>query len=129
MGSEMCIRDSSSITKFLTLPAKSFSRHVKSGPERTKFTLCLPGSPKVNAGGACGAWLPGRELSRISAFRDRIEGTGGLFCLEALFTQPGTTESSFVPGLAMFAGITLTSSCNGWWRTSRSVEEIAEAPS
>ena len=31
------------------------------------FTLCLPGSPKVNAGGACGAWLPGRELLRISA--------------------------------------------------------------
>jgi hypothetical protein len=42
----------SSITKFLTLPAKSFSRHIKSGPERIKFTLCLPGSPKVNAGGA-----------------------------------------------------------------------------
>ena len=34
---------------------------------RTCFTLCLPGSPKVNAGGACGAWLPGRELLRISA--------------------------------------------------------------
>jgi hypothetical protein len=40
---------------------------IKSSPAPTYFTLCLPGSPKVNAGGACGAWLPGRELLRVSA--------------------------------------------------------------
>ena len=39
------------------------------------------------------------------AFRDRIEGTGGLFCLE-VNTQPGMTETSPVPELAAFAGTT-----------------------
>jgi D-alanine-D-alanine ligase len=42
---------------------------------------------------------------RISAFSDRIEGIGGLFCLE-VSTQPGTTETSSVPELAAFAGTT-----------------------
>src|SRR4051812_38810985 len=46
---------------------KPFSPRIKSRPVATYFTLCLPGSPKVNAGGACGAWLPRRELVRISA--------------------------------------------------------------
>jgi D-alanine-D-alanine ligase len=36
-------------------------------------------------------------------FDDRIEGTDGLFCLEAN-TQPGMTEMSSVPGLAVFCG-------------------------
>jgi hypothetical protein len=89
----------------LTLPGKVFSRHNKTRPAQTEFTLCLPGSPKVNAGGACGAWLPGRELLRISAFRDRIEGTGGLFRLE-VSTQPGMTETSLVPDSQAFAGTT-----------------------
>ena len=53
--------------KMLRLPGKVLRRRIKSRPARTDFTLCLPGSPKVNAGGACGAWLPGRELLRISA--------------------------------------------------------------
>src|SRR5882672_5061570 len=51
----------------LRLAGKVFRRWIKSHPAGTGFTLCLPGSPKVNAGGACGAWLPGRELLRISA--------------------------------------------------------------
>jgi hypothetical protein len=51
----------------LRLTGKVFRRWIKSHPACTGFTLCLPGSPKVNAGGACGAWLPGRELVRISA--------------------------------------------------------------
>src|ERR1700760_983629 len=42
----------SSVTEILTLLTKALSKHAKSGPERAKFTLCLPGSPKVNAGGA-----------------------------------------------------------------------------
>jgi D-alanine-D-alanine ligase len=47
-----------------------------------------------------------RGVSR-SDFRydDRIEGTGGLFCLE-VNTQPGMTETSLVPELAAHAGIT-----------------------
>jgi D-alanine-D-alanine ligase len=36
-------------------------------------------------------------------FDDRIEGTGGLFCLEAN-TQPGMTETSLVPELASACG-------------------------
>ena len=38
-------------------------------------------------------------------FDDRIEGTGGLFCLEVT-TQPGMTETSLVSELAAFAGTT-----------------------
>jgi hypothetical protein len=88
------------------MPGKLLIGHVKTRPAGTEFTLCLPGSPKVNAGGACGAWLPGRELLRISRFDDRIEGTS-LFCLE-VDTQPGMTETSYVPELArLFAGTTL----------------------
>ena len=85
------------------MPGKPLPTLIKTRPCAAGFTLCLPGSPKVNAGGACGAWLPGRELLRISAFRDRIEGTGGLFRLE-VSTQPGMTETSFVPELASICG-------------------------
>jgi D-alanine-D-alanine ligase len=38
-------------------------------------------------------------------YDDRIEGTGGLFCLE-VNTQPGMTETSLVPELAAHAGKT-----------------------
>src|SRR3954465_1354493 len=38
-------------------------------------------------------------------YDDRIEGTGGLFCLE-VNTQPGMTETSLVPELAAPPGIT-----------------------
>jgi D-alanine-D-alanine ligase len=38
-------------------------------------------------------------------YDDRIEGTGGLVCLE-INTQPGMTETSLVPELAAHAGIT-----------------------
>ena len=37
-------------------------------------------------------------------FDDRIEGTGGLFCLEARTRKPGMTETSFVPELASICG-------------------------
>jgi D-alanine-D-alanine ligase len=48
-----------------------------------------------------------RGVSRADfRFDDRIEGTGGLFCLEVT-TQPGMTETSLVPELAsVFAGTT-----------------------
>jgi D-alanine-D-alanine ligase len=37
-------------------------------------------------------------------FDDRIEGTGGLFCLEAEPEKPGMTETSRVPELASVCG-------------------------
>ena len=47
-----------------------------------------------------------RGVSRADfRFDDRIEGFGGLACLE-VNTQPGMTETSLVPELAAFAGIT-----------------------
>jgi len=47
-----------------------------------------------------------RGVSRADfRFDDRIEGTGGLICLE-VNTQPGMTETSLVPELAADAGIT-----------------------
>jgi D-alanine-D-alanine ligase len=47
-----------------------------------------------------------RGVSRADfRFDDRIEGTGGLICLE-VNTQPGMTKTSLVPELAAFAGIT-----------------------
>ena len=36
-------------------------------------------------------------------YDDRIEGTGGLVCLE-VNTQPGMTETSLVPEIAAYAG-------------------------
>jgi D-alanine-D-alanine ligase len=47
-----------------------------------------------------------RGVSRADfRFDDRLEGTGGLYCLE-VNTQPGMTETSLVPELAAYAGIT-----------------------
>ncbi len=47
-----------------------------------------------------------RGVSRADfRYDDRVEGTGGLFCLE-INTQPGMTETSLVPELAAYAGIT-----------------------
>jgi D-alanine-D-alanine ligase len=47
-----------------------------------------------------------RGVSRADfRFDDRVEGTGGLVCLE-VNTQPGMTETSLVPELAAYAGIT-----------------------
>jgi D-alanine-D-alanine ligase len=42
---------------------------------------------------------------RISAFSDRIEGTGDLFCLEVTL-QPGMTETSLCQYSQAFAGKT-----------------------
>jgi len=47
-----------------------------------------------------------RGVSRADfRFDDRIEGVGGLACLE-VNTQPGMTETSLVPELAGYAGVT-----------------------
>jgi D-alanine-D-alanine ligase len=46
-----------------------------------------------------------RGVSRADfRYDDRIEGTGGLVCLE-VNTQPGMTETSLVPELAAYAGV------------------------
>jgi D-alanine-D-alanine ligase len=46
-----------------------------------------------------------RGVSRTDfRYDDRVEGSGGLFCLE-VNTQPGMTETSLVPELASHAGI------------------------
>jgi D-alanine-D-alanine ligase len=46
-----------------------------------------------------------RGVSRADfRYDSRLEGTGGLFCLE-VNTQPGMTETSLVPELAAHAGI------------------------
>ncbi len=47
-----------------------------------------------------------RGVSRADfRYDDRVEGAGGLVCLE-VNTQPGMTETSLVPELAAYAGIT-----------------------
>jgi D-alanine-D-alanine ligase len=47
-----------------------------------------------------------RGVSRADfRYDDGVEGTGGLVCLE-INTQPGMTETSLVPELAAYAGIT-----------------------
>ena len=47
-----------------------------------------------------------RGVSRADfRYDDRVAGTAGLFCLE-VNTQPGMTETSLVPELAAYAGIT-----------------------
>jgi D-alanine-D-alanine ligase len=46
-----------------------------------------------------------RGVSRTDfRYDDRVEGTGGLVCLE-VNTQPGMTETSLVPEMAAYAGI------------------------
>ena len=57
---------------------KAFFYRTKMRLARIGFTFCLPGRPKVNAGGACGALAAGRELLRNFSASDRIEGTADL---------------------------------------------------
>ena len=68
------------------------------------FTFCLPTGPKTSAQGAL---RPGcRGVSRADfRYDDRSGGTEGLVCLE-VNTQPGMTETSLVPELAAYAGLT-----------------------
>src|SRR5664279_2935840 len=112
----------------LRLAGKVRKRRIKTAPACPCFTLCLPGSPKVNAGGACGAWLPGRELLRISAFCDRILGNSWL--LLPWGQHPARHDRDVICAeLASFCEQHVTSLCNGWWRTSHPISEIAEASS
>ncbi len=88
-----------------------YDYEAKYAPGGSKHTLPAQISPFVYqevrrlalaAHGALGC----RGVSRADfRFDDRVEGTGGLVCLE-VNTQPGMTETSLVPELAAYAGIT-----------------------
>src|SRR5271156_655921 len=88
----------------LRLRSKPRTGRMKTHPASTCFTVCLPVSPKVNAGGACGAWLPGREPLRISASTTASRGLVAS-CFEA-GAQPGMTETHLRRNPQAFAGAT-----------------------
>src|SRR5882757_4102515 len=90
---------------------KPFTTRIKSRPVRGYFTLCLPGSPKVNAGGACGAWLPGRELLRISASTTASRDPHLLFEVK---TQPGITKGHVCRGSRSVCGLKHLTSFAQW---------------
>jgi D-alanine-D-alanine ligase len=91
--------------------ARFYDYEAKYAPGGSKHVLPAPILPIVyqqarrlalTAHGALGC----RGVSRADfRYDDRVEGTGGLVCLE-VNTQPGMTETSLVPELAAYAGIT-----------------------
>jgi hypothetical protein len=116
-----------SVTKILTLPAKSFSRQAKMRRCRSKFTLCLPGSPKVNAGGVCALGCRGVGCSCNSCIqRSQSKEIGASSCGEGPNLDPGMFEPP-APVSQYLRAQRLTSSSNGWWGTSRPVTAIVEA--
>ena len=88
-----------------------YDYEAKYAPGGSKHLLPAPISPFVyqevrRLALAAHRALGCRGVSRADfRYDDRIEGTGGLFCLE-VNTQPGMTETSLVPELAAHAGIT-----------------------
>jgi D-alanine-D-alanine ligase len=88
-----------------------YDYEAKYAPGASKHLLPAPISPFVyqqvrRLALAAHRALGCRGVSRADfRYDDRIEGTGGLFCLE-VNTQPGMTETSLVPELAAHAGIT-----------------------
>ena len=70
----------------------------------SKFTLCLPGSPKVNAGGVCA--LGCRGVGCLRGFRiqrSQSREIGAATCGEGPNLDPGMFERSCA-GPAIFAG-------------------------
>jgi D-alanine-D-alanine ligase len=90
---------------------KFYDYEAKYAPGGSKHLMPAPISPFVyqevrRLALAAHCALGCRGVSRADfRFDDRIEGTAGLFCLE-VNTQPGMTETSLVPELAAYAGIT-----------------------
>jgi len=88
-----------------------YDYEAKYAPGGSKHLLPAPVSPIVyllsrRLALAAHRALGCRGVSRADfRYDDRIEGTGGLVCLE-VNTQPGMTETSLVPELAAHAGIT-----------------------
>ena len=94
------------------VPAVRFYNYeAKYAPGGSKHLLPAPVSPIVyqltrRLALAAHRALGCRGVSRADfRYDDRVEGTGGLVCLE-VNTQPGMTETSLVPELAAYAGIT-----------------------
>jgi D-alanine-D-alanine ligase len=87
-----------------------YDYEAKYAPGGSKHLLPAPISPFVyqqvrRLALAAHRALGCRGVSRADfRYDDRIEGTGGLACLE-VNTQPGMTETSLVPELAAHAGI------------------------
>ena len=87
-----------------------YDYEAKYAPGASKHLLPAPISPFVyqqvrRLALAAHRALGCRGVSRADfRYDDRIEGTGGLACLE-VNTQPGMTETSLVPELAAHAGI------------------------
>jgi D-alanine-D-alanine ligase len=88
-----------------------YDYEAKYAPGGSKHLLPAPISPFVyqqvrRLALAAHRALGCRGVSRADfRYDDRVEGTGGLFCLE-VNTQPGMTETSLVPELAAHAGMT-----------------------
>jgi D-alanine-D-alanine ligase len=88
-----------------------YDYEAKYAPGGSKHLLPAPISPFVyqqvrRLALAAHRALGCRGVSRADfRYDDRVEGTGGLVCLE-VNTQPGMTETSLVPELAAHAGIT-----------------------
>jgi D-alanine-D-alanine ligase len=105
MGSEaLGVIEILSATRFYDYEAKyapGGSKHVLPA-EVSSFVYQEVRRLALAAHGALGC----RGVSRADfRYDDRVEGVGGLFCLE-VNTQPGMTETSLVPELAAHAGIT-----------------------
>ncbi len=105
MGKEaLGVIDIVSVTKFYDYEAKyapGASKHVLPA-EISSFVYQEVRKLTLAAHGALGC----RGVSRADfRYDDRVDGAGGLFCLE-VNTQPGMTETSLVPELAAHAGIT-----------------------
>jgi D-alanine-D-alanine ligase len=87
-----------------------YDYEAKYAPGGSKHLLPAPVSPFVyqevrRLALAAHRALGCRGVSRADfRYDDRVEGTGGLVCLE-VNTQPGMTETSLVPELAAHAGI------------------------
>jgi D-alanine-D-alanine ligase len=88
-----------------------YDYEAKYAPGGSKHVLPAPVSPIVyqltrRLALAAHRALGCRGVSRADfRYDDRIEGSGGLVCLE-VNTQPGMTETSLVPELAAHAGVT-----------------------
>jgi D-alanine-D-alanine ligase len=91
--------------------ARFYDYEAKYAPGGSKHLLPAPVSPFVyqqvrKVALAAHRALGCRGVSRADfRYDDRIEGSGGLVCLE-VNTQPGMTETSLVPELAAHAGVT-----------------------
>src|SRR5438093_5899722 len=89
-----------------------YDYEAKYAPGGSKHLLPAPVSPIVyqltrRLALAAHRALGCRGVSRADfRYDDRVEGTGGLVCLE-VNTQPGMTETSLVPEMAAHAGISV----------------------